>query len=139
MNFRTKFTQKRYYCQKRKKGTSPLNFAVRISLGTKVHLKLTILTFWTKFAQKGYFTVQNKKTKLLRASKFNLHDWTLAYGSRQTKRYFNASSSVSRRDNNWRKQLKWICSLRVIVFVVFWPNLQIFHTRFLLQMLFLSR
>ena len=27
---------------------------IRISIGTKLQLKLTILTFWTKFAQKWY-------------------------------------------------------------------------------------
>ena len=34
---------------------------IRISLGTKFQLKLTILTFWTKFTQKGYFWSKTKK------------------------------------------------------------------------------
>ena len=33
---------------------------IRISLGTKLQLKLNILTFWTKFAQKGYFRSKTK-------------------------------------------------------------------------------
>ena len=38
------------------------------SLGTKYHLKLTVLTFLTKFAQKRYFySVENGKIALVRA------------------------------------------------------------------------
>ena len=33
---------------------------VRISLGTKFHLKLKILIFWTKFAQNGYFWLKTE-------------------------------------------------------------------------------
>ena len=32
-----------------------------ISLGTKFQLKSTILSFWTKFAQKGHFWSKTKK------------------------------------------------------------------------------
>ena len=34
---------------------------VRISVGTKFQLKLIILIFWTKFAQKGYFHSKRKR------------------------------------------------------------------------------
>ena len=34
---------------------------IRISLGTKFLLKMTILSFWTKFAQKKVFPVKNGK------------------------------------------------------------------------------
>ena len=34
-----------------------------ISLSIKLHLKLTILIFWTKFAQKGYFRSKTKKNE----------------------------------------------------------------------------
>ena len=34
---------------------------VRVSVGTKFQLKLIILIFWTKFAQKGYFHSKTKK------------------------------------------------------------------------------
>ena len=34
---------------------------IQISLGTKFQLKLTILIFWTKFAQKGYFQSKTEK------------------------------------------------------------------------------
>ena len=34
---------------------------IQISLGTKFHLKLTILIFWTKFAQKGISNLNQKK------------------------------------------------------------------------------
>ena len=36
----------------------------RISLGIKFHLKLTILTFWTTFTQKGYFPWKTKKASI---------------------------------------------------------------------------
>ena len=34
---------------------------LRISLGTKFQLKLTIVIFWTKFTQKGYFWQETEK------------------------------------------------------------------------------
>ena len=36
---------------------------IRISLNTKSQLKRTILTFWTKFTQKGYFQSKTEKSK----------------------------------------------------------------------------
>ena len=36
---------------------------IRISLGIKFHLKLTILIFWTKLAQKVYFRSKTKNVK----------------------------------------------------------------------------
>ena len=53
-----------------KKGVSGLNrkseqchwiLHIRISLGTKFHIKLTISIFWTKFAQKGFFPFKAEK------------------------------------------------------------------------------
>ena len=34
---------------------------IRISAGTKFQLKLTIMTFWTKFFQKGYSRWKTEK------------------------------------------------------------------------------
>ena len=34
---------------------------IRISLGTKFRIKLTILIFWTKFAQEGCFRYKTEK------------------------------------------------------------------------------
>ena len=34
---------------------------IQISLSTKFQLKLTILLFWTKFTQKGYFRLKTEK------------------------------------------------------------------------------
>ena len=34
---------------------------IRISLGIKFHLRLTILTIWTKFAPKGHFRSKTEK------------------------------------------------------------------------------
>ena len=33
-------------------------------LATKFHLKLTILIFWTKFGQKGYFRSKTEKVNI---------------------------------------------------------------------------
>ena len=40
---------------------------IQISSGTKFQLKLTILIFLTKFAQKGYFLIEHGKIALVRA------------------------------------------------------------------------
>ena len=40
---------------------------IRICLGTKFHLKLTLLIIWTKFVKKGYFWYKAEES-LLRAS-----------------------------------------------------------------------
>ena len=37
---------------------------IRISLGIKFHLKLTILIFWTKLSQTGYFRPKIKKVNI---------------------------------------------------------------------------
>ena len=34
---------------------------IRVSLGVKFHLKLTILSFWTNFVQKSYFRCRKRK------------------------------------------------------------------------------
>ena len=63
---------------------------IQISLDTKFQLKLTVLIFLTKFAQKGYFPSKTEKS----------HLYVISYGGRQTQWYFNVSSPSSRRDNN---------------------------------------
>ena len=42
---------------------------IRLGLGTKIQLKLTILIFWTEFAQKGYFQSKTEK------SHFHVRSW----------------------------------------------------------------
>ena len=37
---------------------------IRINVGSRFQLKITILIFWTKFAQKGYFHFQSKTEKV---------------------------------------------------------------------------
>ena len=49
---------------------------IRISLGTKFQLKLTILISWTKFTQKGCFRSKQKVNttiKLVNVPYFSLH------------------------------------------------------------------
>ena len=73
---------------------------IPICLGTKFQIKLTILIFWTKFVQKGYFRSEAEKSHLC------LPPWSLFtilnFSARrpiQTQRDFNVSSPSSRRDN----------------------------------------
>ena len=45
---------------------------IQNSLGTKFQLKLTILNFWTKLTQKGYF--HSKKEKKMKIIKFYISE-----------------------------------------------------------------
>ena len=47
--------------RKQKNWTLPFNSHIRVSLGTKFHVKLLILIFWTKFTWKGYFRSKTEK------------------------------------------------------------------------------
>ena len=58
--FWTKFAQDRY-AQKQKKWTSSLILLIQISLGNKFQLKLTILIFLTRFTQKDFSGLKQKK------------------------------------------------------------------------------
>ena len=68
--FRTKFIRKWYFWSKNEKLSITIDFYIfesawvnstiefcifELVLGTKIQLKVAILIFWTKFAQKGYF------------------------------------------------------------------------------------
>ena len=61
------FTLNRKYWQFRpnlpKKGVPTWKRKIRITLGIKFHLKLTILIFWTKLSQTGYFRPKTKKSE----------------------------------------------------------------------------
>ena len=48
----------------KKNGNQHSTLHIRISLGTNIQLKLTILIFWTKFAQKGYIQLNTEKANL---------------------------------------------------------------------------
>ena len=63
-DFWNKFTIKIYFWSKTQKNEHHyLIFHIRISLSTNFQFKLTIATFWTKFAKKGsYF--QSKTDKI---------------------------------------------------------------------------
>ena len=37
---------------------------ISVSLGTKFQLKLTVLSFWTKIAQKGYFRLKTEEVNI---------------------------------------------------------------------------
>ena len=72
---------------------------IRISLGTKFQSKFTVLIFWTKFAQNGYFQPETERLY------FSVHPWLLltildfSAGGRQTQPHFNFSSLSSCRDS----------------------------------------
>ena len=61
---------------------------IRISLGTKFLLKLTILIFLTKFAQKGNFRSKTEILHLCVRSWLLLATLTFPHGGRLTQRYF---------------------------------------------------
>ena len=64
MIFWTKFVQKCCFPSKTEKENTTIKLLhIRISLGTKFQLKLTILIFPNKFTQKGCF--QSKTEKLI--------------------------------------------------------------------------
>ena len=48
----------------KKNGNQHSTLHIRISLGTNIQLKMTILIFWTKFAQKGYIQLKTEKANL---------------------------------------------------------------------------
>ena len=60
--FERHIPKKAIYNQNYRKSTSHWILHVWINLGTKFQLKLTILIFWTKFFQKGYFWSKKKKS-----------------------------------------------------------------------------
>ena len=51
--------------QKWKSEQNYLILDIRISLGTKFKFKLTILIFWIKFSQKGYFRFKTRKVNTI--------------------------------------------------------------------------
>ena len=75
---------------------------IRITLGTKFQLKLTILIFLARFSKKGNFQSKTEKWHL------RVRPWSLLTilnfpnGGWQTQCYFNVSSSSSRRDNYYK-------------------------------------
>ena len=87
---------------------------VQISVGTKFQLKVTILMFWTKFGQKGYFYSKTKKMnitiefcmfELLLVPNFSLkwHFWFV--GPNLPKKCISTQNS-----KNWTSPLDYGCS-----------------------------
>ena len=71
-----------------------------MSLDTKFQLKLSILIFWIKFANKRAFPVGNEKIALARASMVvTCYIKLFRTGADRHNGYFNVSSPSSRRDN----------------------------------------
>ena len=72
-------TQKGHFWLKTKKSEQHhWNLPIRISVATKFQLKLTILIFWVKFVQKGYFRSKTKKVNWIQKG----HHWILYIPSR---------------------------------------------------------
>ena len=72
LNFGINFFLKVYFYSKMEKNEHHYWILhIRISLGTKFQFELTILIYWTKFAQKGY--LRSKTEKLL----FSVRPWSL--------------------------------------------------------------
>ena len=115
------------------------------SWGTKVQLKLSILTFWNKFTQKGYFWSKTEKIntttefyifEFVAVSNFPVKGipdlkqknrifacvhgryllyWIFPHGVEKTQRYFNVFSPSSRRNNKLYLYLKCHSSTGVLV------------------------
>ena len=60
-----KFAQKGYFQSNNRKSEHHQRILhIRISLDTKFPLKMTILIFWIKHIQKGYFGLKTKKVNI---------------------------------------------------------------------------
>ena len=92
-DFWNKFTIKIYFWSKTQKNEHHyLIFHIRISLSTNFQFKLTIATFWTKFAKKGsYFQSKTDKIdttiefcifELVFVSNFTLNKQFLIFGNK---------------------------------------------------------
>ena len=66
---------------------------VRISAGTKFQLKLIILIFWTKFAQKGYLYSKTKKSEQ--------YHWILHIRIRLDAIFLGAMALLDRSRESW--------------------------------------
>ena len=82
----------------KKKWTSPLNSPFRISLGTEFQLKLTILIFWVKFAQKEYLQSKTEKSehyhwilhiRISRGTKFQLKPTILMFWTKFAQKVYS--------------------------------------------------
>ena len=100
MFFWTKFDQKGEFQSETK--TSEYHhwiLDIWINLGTRFQLKLLNLIFWAKCAQKWYFRSETEISHLCGRPWSLLTILNFSARDRQTQRYFNISSSSSRRDN----------------------------------------
>ena len=71
---------------------------VQISSGTKFQLELTILIFWTKFAQKGYFLIEHGKITFVCVPMVVTYYIKLFRTGGERQHHFNVSSPSSRRN-----------------------------------------
>ena len=63
-NFWSKLPKNRISRRKQKGEYHRWIWHIRLGLGVKFHFKHTILNFWTKFAQKGYFRSKTEKVNI---------------------------------------------------------------------------
>ena len=75
---------------------------IQISLGSKVQLKLTILIFWTKFDQKGYFRSKTKKqTPSMNFAYLNYSRYQI---SGETDNFWFLGPNLTKKDTSGLKQ-----------------------------------
>ena len=89
---------------------------IRISLGNKFHLKLTILIFWTKFGQKEYSQSGMEKSHLCVCPSLLLTILNFSVRGPTVTWYFNVSSPFSRKDKKDREKRlikKW-CTISLL-------------------------
>ena len=127
----TKFSQKGCFRSKIKKWYHHWGPHIRINLGTKFQLKLTILIFWTKFSQKRYFRLETEKSHLYVRPWLLRTILNLSARDRHTQRYFSISSPSSGRDKyyitvlfqQFTKTLNLFFSLSSVKYHVCWKPL----------------
>ena len=116
---------------------------IRISLGTKFSLKLTILIFWTKFAEKEYFRLKTKKVNI--PIEFCIFD--LVYVSSLTLNWplWFFGANFPKKSISGRKQKSehhhWILHIRIRLGIKFHFKLTIlnFWTKFVQKEYFRSK
>ena len=107
---------------------------IQIILGTKFQLKLTILMFWTKFAEKGCFPSKNKK--LNTTIDFWIFELVLVLNISWNGQFWFFGSNLPKKGVSvWTRKsehLHWILLIRIslgakfqlkLSILIFWPNL----------------
>ena len=87
---------------------------IRISVGIKFDLKLTILTFWTKFLQKGHFW--SKKSKVNSITEFYIFELVYVLSFPLNWQFWQFGPNLPKKGNSGRKRKKVSITIEFYVF-----------------------